>query len=106
MSNADPSLAHSRDVSIGTAPQDAFPAVYRREKWESPLSDVEDGGPSVLSGGPSVSVQATSAARETALAATTNVEDLERLVYVPMPENRKLGYISVASLIINKMIGQ
>jgi hypothetical protein len=42
--------------------------------------------------------------REKTLAAA-DVGELERVVYAPMPEHKRLGYISVASLIINKMIG-
>jgi hypothetical protein len=58
----------------------------------------------MFSGRGATSVQAPSAVREKTLAAA-DVGELERVVYAPMPEHKRLGYISVASLIINKMIG-
>src|SRR5438034_8935953 len=99
MSTSDPSsLSPSRNLSVRPPSQGAFPAVYRRPKAEPPASDIEDGGRSVLSGGGTASVQAPSAVREKVLAAT-DVGELERVVYAPMREHKKLGYISVASLI-------
>ncbi len=85
-------------------PPPAFPAFYRRKKEEPPPSDLEDGARSEFSGRGAASVQAPSAVREKTLAAVDDGE-LERVVYAPMPEHRRLGYFSVASLIINKMIG-
>lgn len=73
----------------------AFPTVYRREK-ENPgvgvqRSEYDDGTVSFMDA--SVTEPMPSGRKEMT----------DRLA--PMPENRRLGYFSVAALIINKMIG-
>src|SRR5438874_1882721 len=98
MTSTDPSTGSpSRNLSLHPPSQGAFPPFYRRPKADPPASDIEDGGRSVLSGGGTASVQAPSAVREKVLA-TADVGQLDQVVYAPMPEHRKLGYISVASL--------
>lgn len=87
-----PNLASATAIS-----ESAFPGIYRRDKT-SPAIDVQstvngDGIDSFVSmpvGG------ALMPQRE-------KPHDDDRLA--PMPENRRLGYLSVAALIINKMIG-
>lgn len=73
----------------------AFPTIYRREK-ENPgvgvqRSEFDDGTVSFMN----------ASINEPPPSAREKVTD--RLA--PMPENRRLGYLSVAALIINKMIG-
>lgn len=73
----------------------AFPTIYRREK-ENPgvgvqRSEYDDGTGSFMN----------ASMTEPQPSAREKVTD--RLA--PMPENQRLGYVSVAALIINKMIG-
>ena len=73
----------------------AFPTIYRREK-ENPgvgvqRSEYDDGTVSFMNAS---MTEPQPSARE---------KGTDRLA--PMPENRRLGYVSVAALIINKMIG-
>ena len=73
----------------------AFPTIYRREK-ENPgvgvqRSEYDDGTVSFMNAS---ITEPQPSARE---------KGTDRLA--PMPENRRLGYLSVAALIINKMIG-
>lgn len=106
MSNADPPTASpSPNASLRPTSKDAFPAFYFREKKEPLVGNLEDGDRSIFSGGATASFQAPSAVRERTLA-VTDEGVVERVAYAPMPEKKRLGYISVASLIINKMIGQ
>ena len=90
------STSSSNIVSpIGTY-DPAFPTIYRRDKT-SPATDVQssrngDGIDSFVS----MPVGGTVPQRE------KRRQD-DKLA--PMPENRRLGYLSVAALIINKMIG-
>lgn len=78
-------------------PESAFPTIYRRDKT-SPAVDVQstvngdgiDSFVSMLVGDPLVPQR-------------EKPRENDRLA--PMPENRRLGYLSVAALIINKMIG-
>lgn len=74
----------------------AFPTIYRREK-ENPgvgvqRSEYDDGTVSFMN------------ASMTEPLPPGRKEKTDRLA--PMPENRRLGYLSVAALIINKMIGR
>ena len=81
-------------TSVGQFGESAFPTVYRREK-----------------DGAGIDVQNTDQDDGTVSCITTPGGDLlperkrkvDRLA--PMPENRRLGYLSVGALIINKMIG-
>lgn len=84
-------------AAASATPESAFPTIYRRDKT-SPAIDVQstvngDGIDSFISmpvGGSLVPQR-------------EKHHDNDRLA--PMPENRRLGYLSVAALIINKMIG-
>lgn len=85
-------------AAASATPESAFPTIYRRDK-SSPAIDVQstvngDGIDSFVSmpvGGALVPQR-------------EKPHDNDRLA--PMPENRRLGYLSVAALIINKMIGR
>ena len=85
-------------ASVTAVSEPAFPTVYRREK-ESAAAAAElnhtrpDGSVSMFS----------APAGETLLSQERQRDKPERLA--PIPENRRLGYLSVAALIINKMIG-
>jgi hypothetical protein len=70
---------------------EAFPAYYRRED-----PDAFGGG----GGGAKVAAELRSPPRLT----DEDVGD-DRVEYVPMPEQKKLGYFSTAALIVSKMIG-
>lgn len=91
-SNLQPNLA-----AASATPESAFPTIYRRDK-SSPAVDVQstvngDGIDSFVS----MPVEAALVPQR------EKPQDDDRLA--PMPENRRLGYLSVAALIINKMIG-
>jgi hypothetical protein len=75
-------------------PEPAFPTIYRREKdsgMEMPQSEFDDGTISFLD------IPTTRPPRPEKKGPSDKL--------APMPENRRLGYLSVAALIINKMIG-
>lgn len=74
----------------------AFPTVYRREK-ESGTVELNNARPDG-----SISMF-SSPVGETLLSQERHRDKRDKLA--PMPENRRLGYLSVAALIINKMIG-
>lgn len=74
----------------------AFPTVYRREK-ESGTVELNNARPDG-----SISMFSNPAG-ETLLSQDRHRDKRDKLA--PMPENRRLGYLSVAALIINKMIG-
>lgn len=73
----------------------SFPTIYRREKDNPAIgvqrSEYDDGTVSFMN------------ASTTEPLPSGRREKIDRLA--PMPENRRLGYMSVAALIINKMIG-
>lgn len=87
-------------TASGTAfSEPAFPTVYRREKESAAAAAAEQNHSR-----PDGSVSMFSApAGETLLSQERQRDKPERLA--PIPENRRLGYLSVAALIINKMIG-
>jgi hypothetical protein len=101
------STSHSASIA---EPAPAFPSFYRRKPLPDAVPSTTDdgvnehGSHSLLSGRAPPSLQAPSATREKNLASIV-VGETERVAYAPMPEHRRLGYFSVSSLIINKMIG-
>lgn len=86
----------SNIASVTAVSEPAFPTVYRREKGATAFEQhgQRDGSVSFVS----------APVGETLLSQERQPEKgPDRLA--PMPENRRLGYLSVAALIINKMIG-
>lgn len=87
----------SQMASVTAVSEPAFPTVYRREKESATAAELNharpDGSVSMFS----------APAGETLLSQERQRDKPERLA--PIPENRRLGYLSVAALIINKMIG-
>ena len=90
-----PSTSTSNITSVTAAPDQAFPAIFRREKG-TPTIDVQGSGT-----GDGVDSFTSMPVGGGAL--PQQEKTLDKLA--PMPENRRLGYLSVAALIINKMIG-
>lgn len=86
----------SQIASVTAISEPAFPTVYRREKEEAA------GELNVSRPDGSVSMFSTRAG-ETLLSQDRPRDKYDKLA--PIPENRRLGYLSVAALIINKMIG-
>jgi hypothetical protein len=93
-------MAHRRvsfdfELSSDGGGEEAFPSYYRRED----PGDLFDGG-----GGGGGSRKAELQLRSPPRLTDEDVGD-DRVEYVPMPEQKKLGYFSTAALIISKMIG-
>ena len=86
----------SQIASVTAFSEPPFPTVYRREKEEAA------GELNVSRPDGSVSMFSTRAG-ETLLSQDRPRDKHDKLA--PIPENRRLGYLSVAALIINKMIG-
>lgn len=84
-------------ASANSAPQSAFPTIYRRDKT-SPANDVQS-----TVNGDGIDSFVSMPVGTALMPQREKPRDNDRLA--PMPENRRLGYLSVAALIINKMIG-
>lgn len=92
-----PASTSSSNIASATGTHDpAFPTIYRRDKT-SPAIDVQ----SSRNGDGIDSFVSMPVGGETLPQREKHHGDK----LAPMPENRRLGYLSVAALIINKMIG-
>lgn len=85
-------------ASATVTPESAFPTMYRRDKT-TPAIDVQS-----TMNGDGIDSFVSMPMGSALMPQREKPRNNDRLA--PMPENRRLGYLSVAALIINKMIGR
>jgi hypothetical protein len=95
------SSAPSRTNTTSPAGQ-AFPTYYRREKGA--LANLDTDVAELSGSGDNINNEYLRR-RGQGQNDAASVNEKDRVYYAPIPETQKLGYLSTAALIINKMVG-